>query len=302
MVNIMVREGKGVGWRLTWYNSSQFPRNSTTTPTDISFLPRAVLCVHLQPSLQSNWSYYDAYFNWYEPRPPTIYTTTTTRRKRAGRLITSRITALILLLLLEGPQTTHEIVEYVNEYLGTNYSYNLIKQYLYYYRKKGILLYSDGLWSLSAKGEKFVNRIKRWLRRLIGDIIDEPPHLYSSLCSDYKESTSRYNLGITKVQIKYNISNSLSCNYSDLLNRLKEEYGLNNDELDVLRILLEHFAKTRSTYMYIEELATRMETTEDWLQRNVLRRLRSMQLVYVWWDGKVGLGKRLRLMLGIEGR
>jgi len=198
----MVGEKAGIGWGLTWYNSSQ----CTTTPTDISFLPRGAPRVPLQPSLQPNWSYYDTYFNWYEPTPPTIYTTTTTRRKRAGRLITSRITALILLLLLEGPQTTHEIIDHINEYLGTNYSYNLIKQYLYYYRKKGILLYSDGLWSLSAKGEKFVNRIKRWLRRLIGDIIDEPPHLYSSLCSDYKESTSRYNLGITKVQIKYNIS------------------------------------------------------------------------------------------------
>ena len=209
--------------------------------------------------------------------------------------------------------TTHEIVEYVNWFLGENYSYNLIKQYLYYYRKKGILYYCDGLWSLSEKGEEFVNRIKRWLRKLVGDKTDDPPHLYSNLFSDYRESSSRYNLGISKVQVryniskvKYNISNNISSvvnyNYSDLLDRLREEHGLDGDEVGALRILLEHYARTGSTYMYIEELARRMGATPSWLYRNVLRRLKSMQLVYVWWDGKVGLGKRLRLVLGVGRR
>ena len=265
-------------------------------------------------SLDATYSYYIDYY-YYTNTDYTTNTTTTThatttmagngRGKRGGRLITSRITALIFLLLLDGPQTAHEIVEYVNSCLGTGYSYNLVKQYLYYYRKRGILVYSDGLWSLSDEGEKLVNRIRRWLCKLVGDGHPSAGHCVEVLCPIYRESSSRYNLSIRKVEVEYNSSirevELRHSDYSDVVEKLKREFELDNDEVDVIRILLEHYVRTGSTYMYIEELANRMETTPSWLYQNVLRRLKSRGIVYIWRDGKVGIGRTLKNILASSG-
>lgn len=207
-------------------------------------------------------------------------TTTTTRAKDPKDLrrpITSPITALVLLSLLEGPKTTAELAEVVSEYLGTNVEPRDVYPYLYYYRKKGWVMSLSPLWSLTESGEKFLQKYKQWLRKLIGNI----SHL------------SKLN--------KRNVTKSFSyimLNINEIITEIREKYEITKDEEDILKTLLEHYVVTGSTYMYIDNLALRLEASLSWLWHN-LKSLKSKRLVYVWRDGKVGLGKNLRNMLGL---
>lgn len=234
--------------------------------------------------------------------PPTTtstnYTTTTTTTAAPGapgrepaedlkRPITSPVTAALLLTLLEsGWATTEMLAEEVERLTGRRMRAKDLLRYLRYYQQKGWVTSASPLWSLTDEGRCFVLKYERWLRRLVGDLSQKPTVGESFVWHTEPDGT-----------VSYGIPKTAKERLNDVIDRLRP-YLRNGDEEAVLRVLVANYLETGSTYMYVDELAEELESSPSWLYQHVLRRMRGRGLIYVWRDGKVGLGRLVRRVLG----
>ena len=229
----------------------------------------------------------DAKFSLYTTTN-TITTTTTPQEPAVDlrRPITSPVTAALLLTLKSGWATVEELAEEVERLTGRSVSAKDLYPYLHYYQRKGWVTSGSPLWGLTDEGTKFVEKYERWLLKLVGEK-NQPTENFAS---DTKPDE----------RVEYRIRNIDKTRLNQLIEKFRQ-YLRNKDEEDVLRVLLEHFAATGSTYMYLDELAERLGADASWLYREVLRPMRARRIIYVWKDGKVGLGRVVRRALGLEG-
>ena len=71
-----------------------------------------------------------------------------------------------------------------------------------------------------------------------------------------------------------------------ILEALRED--LDPDELEVLSNILSHYSKWGSTYIYLDNLAEKMQADYSWLLR-VARRLQSKGILYIYNDPRLGM-------------
>lgn len=228
----------------------------------------------------------------YTTKYTTNTTTTTTTARDLKRPITSRVTAAILLALLAGPATTIQLASDVERVMGEPIRAQDVRPYLRYYRKLGWVTSHSPYWSLTEEGMKFVLKYRDWLLRLVGDS-SRKSRLSATFVWERKlEETFPF-----EMKGERKLSNTLKLKFA--MEKIRR-YLRNRDEEDVMRLLLENYFETGSTYMYLDELAEMLLTTPSWLYQEVLRKMKSRKLVYVWKDGKVGLGLLAKRLLGIE--
>ena len=77
------------------------------------------------------------------------------------RPVTSRITARLLLLLLEGGKTSVEIARELGLFASE------VNAYLYYYKKRGLLAKSEDVWHLTQRGYEYVKEHYNYLNSLL---------------------------------------------------------------------------------------------------------------------------------------
>ena len=178
----------------------------------------------------------------------------------------------ILILLLErGPMRAAEIAGE----LGRSSRY--VSSYLSYWRRRGLLEYNHGFWSLTSEGEGLARRL---LARRRGQ--------RAAASSSGSSSTSSGSSGCT----------GSGGSLEGILPLLED------DERVVLEQLLAHYQRWGSTYTYLDELARAMNADPQWLL-SVARRLQAKSLLYIYRDRqlgvRIGLSRKLRELLKEKG-
>ncbi len=243
-------------------------------------------------------------YNYTNTNYTTTTTTTASTASRAPhergaedlrRSIRSPVTAALLLALERGFASAEQLATEVQRVTGRRLRAKDVLAYLSYYRRKGWVVNHSPVWSLTEAGKAFVEKYRSHLLYLLGESYGTPSHtkvhtkVNESITLSHTKADERLILKKTKARV------------SETIELLKRKLK-NRDEADALQILLFNYFENGSTYMYLDELAEELEADPSWLLRVVLRRMRSRGLVYVWRDGKVGLGRVVRELLGIPSR
>jgi len=212
------------------------------------------------------------------------------RRERGGPR--SRLVDAIMVLLLAGPRRASEIASILG------YETKYVSSYLSYWRTRGYVEYENGLWYLTPKGEEYAEGV---LERETSEDKDRMAAIARRILSvpDVKPARNdktrgapgggaRGSLSFT-VGLKGKGDNELqerARRATCMLETLRED--LDPEELEVLSNMLSHYVKWGSTYIYIDNLAEKMNADYAWLLR-VARRLQSKGIIYIYNDPRLGM-------------
>jgi len=195
--------------------------------------------------------------------PPVIFTTTTTSRLAKVRGFT-----IILLFCLEGcPRRTIELAELTGK--QTVYVY----QYLKNMRNYKLVEYDDGFWKLTDLGADFlryldidVDIVKRKIKE--------------------REKKDKRKIKVQKSPNQPQISQRS-------LELWLSKYDLSDKEREVVEVLVEHFNKTGSKFMYFRTpyVFSEMFGVSTEHAGQILRKLKQDRIVYSFYDRQMGAWK-----------
>ncbi len=224
------------------------------------------------------------------------------RRPRTGPR--SRLVDAIMVLLLSKPMRAAEIAGV----FGLESKY--VSSYLSYWRVRGYVDYDSGFWFLTPKGEEYAYSIVERAKR---GSDDEYARLALSIASGQPVNRTRNNKSRGSGPRPRRASQSFIADETSgsdkkrldrvsavvcALETLKDL--VDPDEFDVLNILLTHYSRWGSTYMYADQLQEALRADQAWLLK-VLRGLQAKNLVYIYTDPRlgmrVGLSRRLKELL-----
>ena len=228
--------------------------------------------------------------------------TTKLRSGKAGPR--SRLVDAIMILLLSRPMRAAEIAEIFN--LQSKY----ISSYLSYWKSRGFVEYDRGFWYLTPEGEEYARSIVERAKSVISDEYKMLAYNLlnqSSIKQTINDKSRRQERGERSQLQSFIVSKSFKMNNKRqkrvsavvcVQNILKNE--IDDEEYEVLSMLLSHYARWGSTYIYIDQLQERLSADYTWLIRKI-RSLQTKNLVYVYTDPRlgirVGLSKKLKEML-----
>lgn len=208
----------------------------------------------------------------------------------------SKIIEAALVLLLSKPMRAAEIAQIVG--VETKY----VSSYLSYWRTRGYLEYSNGLWYLTPKGEDYAKSIvERTLatrfseyvaiaKQLLGENKYQTrnnkkkpskPHETSELLSFIVKQTKQSDNKSQKTKIQLgNIDPQ--CVYNTL------KSGLTEEEQEVLQVLVDNLATWGSSYMYLDQIQEKLQAELPFILK-VIRDLQTKQIVYIYNDRRLGI-------------
>ncbi len=202
----------------------------------------------------------------------------------------SRLVEALIVLLHGKPMKTAEIAQH----LGYNSRY--ISSYLSYWRVRGLFEYVNGLWQLTPKGEQVAQliisryqeqRFNEYLmiaKQILGEQVKTAVNDNNTQVTPHSSSRSlSFIAGKTSQKIpqpdrKYQV---------ECLKQLINYNELPDEEKEVLDLLLEHYIKWNSTYMYVDQLIEQLQANEIWLMR-ILKSLQAKHLIYLYRDPRLG--------------
>ena len=213
----------------------------------------------------------------------------------------SKLVDAIMLLLLSKPMRSAEIAGI----LGLQSKY--VASYLSYWKARGYVAYDAGFWYLTPRGEEYaqtvLERVKReasnelevYARRMVSErrvkgAVNDKTGAAPPEGPGRPQSFIAGKTGLPGSE-RQDRGSRVVC----ALTALKGQ--LDDDEFEVVNVLLLHYAKWGSTYMYLDQLQERMQADYQWLMR-IVRRLQAKNVVYIYSDPRlgirVGLSRRLK--------
>ena len=204
----------------------------------------------------------------------------------------SRLVDAIMLLLLSKPMRSAEI----GEVLGLQSKY--VASYLSYWKTRGYVAYDSGFWYLTPTGEEYANTI---LERVKREASNELEILARRIAGERHVGTTGNDKNQAPRARGQGPSQSFIVGQTGMVSNERQDRGsrvvcalnalkgqLDGDEFEVVNVLLLHYAKWGSTYMYIDQLQERMQADYNWLMRTV-RRLQAKNVVYIYNDPRLGM-------------
>ncbi|MCE4615370.1 MAG: replication initiator protein WhiP [Desulfurococcales archaeon] len=208
----------------------------------------------------------------------------------------SKIIEAALVLLLSKPMRAAEIAQVVG--VETKY----VSSYLSYWRTRGYLEYSNGLWYLTPKGEDYAKSI---VERTLATRFSEYVAIAKQLLGENKHQTKNHKKKPLRSQetsellsfivnqtkqsdnkpqkIRVQLGNiDPQCVFNILKQRLNEE------ELEVLQILVDNLANWGSSYMYLDQIQEKLHAELPFILK-VTRDLQTKQIVYIYNDRRLGI-------------
>ncbi len=225
----------------------------------------------------------------------------------------SRLVDAILLLLFVKPMKSSEL----SRILGKPSKY--ISSYLSYWKTRGFVQYVAGYWMLTEIGREYVralmlsmdidpkslslNEVGRLVHKLINEEV--------SATKNSKDRQGQANEA-NKVQLFIVAMTSSQNPLQNHINKLERvircmksalaHSEISEDEMFIVENLVEHYIHWGSTYKYLDQLSEELNYDIRELVQ-VLRRLQSKKIVYLYNDRKlgirVGIGKTLKKILDI---
>ncbi|NPA96134.1 MAG: replication initiator protein WhiP [Crenarchaeota archaeon] len=213
----------------------------------------------------------------------------------------SKVAEAILLLLYSRPMRSREIAEK----LGKSSRY--VASYLSYWRTRGVVDYRGGYWFLTRRGEEIVRTIldakrlreeeqlshTRTTEPVSGTINDKSRQAHAKASGAVQSFIVEQTSAPEGKQWEQDpIGKALRC-----LDTLLGDRDLEEEEYAVLRHMVKHYAEWGSTYLYVDQIAEDLHyEMRELLQ--ILRRLQTKKLIYMYTDKRlgirVGLGRGLK--------
>jgi hypothetical protein len=208
----------------------------------------------------------------------------------------SKVIEAALVLLLSKPMRAAEIAGVIG--VETKY----ISSYLSYWKTRGYLEYSNGLWYLTPKGEDYAkNIVERTLatrfneyvtiaKQLLGEKkyatrnnkkTRQPSHKTSEILSFIAKQTYQRDNEPQKQSIQLTDVDP-QCIIQELKGNLTPE------EVEVLEVLAENYATWGSSYMYLDQIQEKLQADMPFILR-VVRNLQTKQIVYIYDDRRLGV-------------
>lgn len=203
----------------------------------------------------------------------------------------SRVVEAILVLLLSRPMRSSEIAGVLG------FSSRYVSSYLSYWRTRGIVDYDSGFWYLTPKGEAIAREIyERETRRgsdeytilaqkILGSPVSQAVKGKSGVQARGEGGEPLPFLAELKGKSGSKLQERVSAGVC-LINKLKGLIG--DEELEVLMILVSHYTRWGTSYMYLDQLQERLNADYTWLMK-VLRELQSKGLIYIYTDPRLGV-------------
>ncbi len=225
----------------------------------------------------------------------------------------SRIVQAILLLLYVRPMRSSEIASLLNK------KTRVVSSYLSYWKARGYVEFKSGYWMLTKKGEEHVQAVLQSLgipvlsahevvqlaqklakEQVLDTINSWAKHRTAQDEAEIQsftalQTSSKVGKLVTQTNNSTNLEKVLKC-----LEKVMNAKDLSEDEAEILRYMVKHYAEWGSTYLYLDQLSEDLHySTQELLV--VLRKLQSKKLVYLYTDRRfgirVGLGKGLKQIL-----
>ena len=227
----------------------------------------------------------------------------------------SKVIEAALVLLLARPMKASEIAG--NLGLETKY----VSSYLSYWKTRGLLEYSSGLWYLTPKGEELAKEI---VERALTSRVNEYIAIAKQLIGEKIVSQTRKDKKTGKRDLDADKLLSFIVNETSKTDKKRQEPRsakndgkclrqilddfrdlLSDEELEILETLFFHYAKWGSTYMYVDQIQEMLQADSHYLMK-LLRKLQSKNVIYLYADPKlgmrVGLSKRMKELMKEECR
>jgi len=224
------------------------------------------------------------------------------RREQGPR---SPLVEAIAVLLLARPMRAAEIAQTLG------YPTRYISSYLSYWKTRGLFENVNGYWQLTEKGEEFarqvvekrlnsrVSQFAALARQIIEDVWGEQikQTRNNKKASRVAEQASRSLSFIVAGKSKSNNKRKTNIHPIHCLASIIDVNELSDEELEILEIMISHYMKWGSTYMYIDQLQQKLEADLTWLLK-ILKSLQSKGIIYIYNDRRlgtrIGFSKRLR--------
>ncbi len=224
------------------------------------------------------------------------------KRSRGPR---SRLVDAVFVMLLARPMKSAEIAGVLG------YEPRYIASYLSYWKTRGYVEYESGYWYLTPLGEEYARNV---LEREVNEKFNEFAAIAQRILASLNVSPAinrkpggpgRRGKGrslpfIAEQIIKPGNERQERTLAAECALEVLKDDGLPPDELEVMKALLDHYAKWGTSYMYIDQLQESMEASYEWLLKT-LRELQTKGLVYLYRDPRLGLrvgfAKRAREVL-----
>ncbi len=216
----------------------------------------------------------------------------------------SRLVEALIVLLHGKPMKAAEIAQY----LGYNSRY--ISSYLSYWRVRGLFEYVNGLWQLTPKGEQVAQliisryqeqRFNEYLmiaKQILGEQVKTAVNDNNTQVTPHSSSRS---LSFIAGKTGQKIPQPDRKHQAECLKQLINYNELPDEEKEVLDLLLEHYTKWNSTYMYVDQIIEQLQANEIWLMK-ILKSLQAKHLIYLYRDPRlgtrVGFSRSIKKLLG----
>lgn len=238
-------------------------------------------------------------------------TSTTSTGEKGPR---SRVVEAILLLLYTRPMKSSEIAALLGK------KNKIISSYLSYWRTRGYVDFKSGYWVLTKKGEECVKTllyslnaqvltpydVVRLAQKLISEPVSWTRNNWRKPGTEQNETEiqpfiARHTDSKVGKQVANPDMNSLQVEkISKCLEKIVNSKELSEEEADVLRHMVKHYAEWGSTYLYLDQLSEDLHYQSQELLL-ILRKLQTKKLLYLYTDRRfgirVGLGKSLKQLL-----
>jgi len=224
------------------------------------------------------------------------------RREQGPR---SPLVEAIAVLLLARPMRAAEIAQTLG------YPTRYISSYLSYWKARGYFENVSGYWQLTAKGEEFARQV---IEKRLNGRVSQFAALARQIIEDVwgeqiKQTRNRKRVGkpaeqssqflpfIAADKGKSGNKRKTAIHPIHCLASIIDVDELSDEELEILEIMINHYVKWGSTYMYIDQLQQKLDADPAWLLK-VLKSLQSKGIIYIYNDRRlgtrIGFSKRLR--------
>jgi len=224
------------------------------------------------------------------------------RREQGPR---SPLVEAIAVLLLARPMRAAEIAQTLG------YPTRYISSYLSYWKARGYFENVSGYWQLTAKGEEFARQV---IEKRLNGRVSQFAALARQIIEDVwgeqiKQTRNRKRVGkpaeqssqflpfIAADKGKSGNKRKTAIHPIHCLASIIDVNELSDEEFEILEIMINHYVKWGSTYMYIDQLQQKLDADPAWLLK-VLKSLQSKVIIYIYNDRRlgtrIGFSKRLR--------
>lgn len=204
----------------------------------------------------------------------------------------SRLVDAILVMLLAKPMRAAEIAGILG------YSTRYISSYLSYWKTRGYVEYETGFWYLTPLGEEYAREVlDRESRDRFNEFASIAQRILSSIperpAINSKKTRSPNPFTGKPLPFIASLTNNPGNKQQDrgaaascAMDVIAEE--LTQDEAEVMRFMLDHYARWGTTYIYLDQMQEGLGADFQWLVRT-LRSLQTKGFIYIYKDPRLGM-------------